>query len=261
MMFPCRLVRLLAAFAWVAAVGAVGLLAEDKAGGLVVTFVNGAARDVAVRENVQLFVPQGEAPTPFLPAGPFTATWTGFLTSELRAEYVFHAEFNGDLKVTFGDASALATHSADGKLVAGSKVKLNKGPNALKVEYKAPEKGEAFVRLFWSNKEVPITPIPLAVLGHDASLELEKSSQIHQGRDLFAYCAVENVMEWRAGGWQNLRRTRLRWPGWVVGEISIGWPAGSSTPARCARARPCLRFSPANTSGRMRRRWRRTSVH
>ena len=186
MMFPCRLVRLLAAFAWVAAVGAVGLLAEDKAGGLVITFVNGAARDVAVRENVQLFVPQGEAPTPFLPAGPFTATWTGFLTSELRAEYVFHAEFNGDLKVTFGDASALATHSADGKLVAGSKVKLNKGPNALKVEYKAPEKGDAFVRLFWSNKEVPITPIPLAVLGHDASLELEKSSQIHQGRDLFA---------------------------------------------------------------------------
>lgn len=185
-MFVCRLTRLLAVVSLAGVWGGLAVHAEDKLGGLVVTFVGGNARDVSITENVQLYVPTGEAPTPFLSAGPFTATWTGFLTSELRAEYTFHAEFSGEVKVLFGEASALAAQSTDGKLVTGSMVKLNKGPNALKVEYKSPAKGDAFVRLFWSNKEVPLTPVSLAVLGHDEGPELVHSRQVRMGRGLFA---------------------------------------------------------------------------
>lgn len=159
---------------------------EDLPVGLAVTFKSGGASDVQVLPNVQLFVPAGEPATPFLPAGPVTAVWSGFLASELRAEYAFHAEFSGSLKVMIGDSLAVSGKSTDGQRISGSNVRLNKGANPIKIEYEGPAQGDAFLRLFWSNKEVPITPVPLALWTHTPSPELEKSSQVRLGRDLFA---------------------------------------------------------------------------
>lgn len=189
-------------FSWMIAAllfsGAAGVsAAEEKPTGLVVRFQSGTATDVQVLPNVLWFVLAGAPATPFLPAGPFTATWTGFLSSELRAEYTFHAEFTGELKVTVGETSALTGQSSDGKLASGTAVRLNKGPNALKVEYKGPNQGDSFVRLFWSNKEVPITPVPLALLTHDTSPELEAATRVHHGRELMAElrCAKCHTVE------------------------------------------------------------------
>jgi len=169
------------------ALGLGGVLrAEDKPTGLLATVSSGGVADVVLAPNVQLFVPAGESATPFLPAGPITAVWSGFLTSELRAEYTFHAEFVGDLKLTLGEATALAGKSTDGQRLSGSAVRLNKGANVLKVEYRGPAQGDAFLRLYWSNKEVPVTPVPLALFTHEASAEGEKSRLVHSGRDTFA---------------------------------------------------------------------------
>lgn len=171
--------------------------AEDKPAGLVATLTSGGVTDLQLSPNVQLFVPAGESATPFLPAGPVVATWTGFITSELRAEYTFHAEFVGELKITVGDATAVAGQATDGKRLSGSAVRLNKGANPVKVEYHGPAQGDAFLRLFWSSKELPVTPVPLALFTHDASPELTSAGLRHAGREAFVEfrCAKCHTVE------------------------------------------------------------------
>lgn len=198
--------------------------AEDKPTGLAVRLKSGAATDFQRLPNVQMFVPAGESATPFLPPGPVTATWTGFLSSELRAEYTFHAEFAGDLKVTVGEASALAGQSVDGKLASGSVVRLNKGPNPFKVEYKGPDKGDAFVRLYWSNKEVPVTPIPLALLTHNTSPELESSLRVRAGRDLMAELRCAKCHTSEGAGMPELSADAPRFDG-IGGRRNFDWLA------------------------------------
>jgi mono/diheme cytochrome c family protein len=160
------------------------LLAEDAAG-LSLVVRSGEATDYQSTDGIGLFVPAGQPATPFVPAGKFTAAWSGNVLVDLRADYVFHGAFSGHLKVTVNDAVAL---DADGKgeaLVDGQKLRLNKGPNRILVEYAAPESGDAFVRVYWSGKETPFNPIPLTALGHTVSPEISAAVEIRRGRELF----------------------------------------------------------------------------
>ena len=55
--------------------------------GLAVTFMTAGddrpkTSDVGVLPSVQLYVPFGKPPTPFLPGGKFSADWVGFISSE-----------------------------------------------------------------------------------------------------------------------------------------------------------------------------------
>ena len=58
-----------------------------------------ALKDVAVLPNLCLYVPNNSPPTPFVSAGPFTAVWSGFVSLDLRSEYRFQAELNGERKL------------------------------------------------------------------------------------------------------------------------------------------------------------------
>ena len=163
-----------------------GLRAADNPAGLAVTFTAGGASDLSVTENVWLHVPAGLPATPFLAPGPFTAKWQGQVAAELRADFTFHAEFNGDLKLTVNDAVVLEGKGEGDKPVTGKSVRLNKGANNLVAEFKSPASGDAFVRLFWSNKETPYNPVPLAELSHPETDDLKKALLVRRGRDLFA---------------------------------------------------------------------------
>src|SRR2546421_13037489 len=64
--------------------------------GLAVTFTalagdKARATDVIVLPNVRLYVPTGNPPTPFLPAGKNFAEWTGVFLSGICDKYTFHA--------------------------------------------------------------------------------------------------------------------------------------------------------------------------
>jgi mono/diheme cytochrome c family protein len=163
-----------------------GVRAEDRPAGLAVAVSAGGLTDRGVVENVQLYVPAGEPASPFVPAGAFTATWNGFIASELRADYAFQAELAGTLKLSINDAVALEGTGKGDAPLSGQSVRLNKGANKFTVEFKSPESGDAWVRLYWLNKETPLNPVPLASLSHDESPELRQSLQVHLGRDLFA---------------------------------------------------------------------------
>jgi mono/diheme cytochrome c family protein len=154
--------------------------------GLTVTFTtadNGGrnSNDVAVLPNVQLYVQADKPPTPFLPGGKFSADWVGFISSEIRDNYTFQADLNGDLKL---DINGAVVWEAGAKGTS-KPVRLNKGTNAFKVHFTSPSEGDAWVRLNWSSKEFAPEPIALNALTHATTPELQQASQVRLGRELF----------------------------------------------------------------------------
>lgn len=162
------------------------MLGADKPAGLAVMIGSGAAVDHTVWPGVQLHVSPGETASPFVPPGSFTATWSGYVSSELRSEYSFDVEAVGEVTLEVNGTPVITGPAESAKPLSSPPVKLNKGANTLKVSYKSPPQGEAFIRLYWSNSETPRNPIPLASLSHDPSENLKISTALHLGRDLFA---------------------------------------------------------------------------
>ena len=164
--------------------------ADKSEPGLAVRFTalgDGQAKavDTTVLANVWLYVSAGKPPTPFLPAGKFSAEWTGFISSEIRDNYTFQAELTGNLKLEINDAVVWEA-SAKGTNAGPSKpVRLNKGANAFRLHYTSPAEGDAFVRLLWSSREFGPEPVALSALTHDTVPELQKASQLRLGRELF----------------------------------------------------------------------------
>lgn len=158
--------------------------ADEPPAGLVFSVTSGGVTDLSLAPNVWLFVPAGQPATPFVPAGPFTARWEGFVSADLRADYTFHAALRGTVKVTVNGTLALEAKDTGAELAIGQSVRLNKGTNAFVVDFTSPPAGEAFLRLYWTNRETSLSPIPLPELTHAASEALSQSLRIHEGRDL-----------------------------------------------------------------------------
>lgn len=175
---------------WAAALATgIGRGAERPAG-LALTVSTAGGSDSLTSENLWLYTPAGEPPTPFVTAGPFSARWSGFVACDLRSQYRLHAECRGEVKITVGGVVALEGKGrGDEPISSPEGVKFNKGPNELLVEYKSPADGDAYLRVYWSNKETPYNPIPSVQLSHDDSPDLSAAAAVQRGRDLFA--------EWR----------------------------------------------------------------
>ncbi|MBI3418093.1 MAG: cytochrome c [Verrucomicrobia bacterium] len=159
--------------------------------GLKVTFQSLAgdttsANDVIALSNVALYVPAGTPPTPFMPPGNFSAIWSGAVAVDLRTEFSFQAELNGELKLEINGQPVLEGAGTGDAPLASKPVRLNKGANTLTATFRSPAKGDAFLRLAWTNRETPLGPIPLNALTHTNSPELEKANQLRLGRELLA---------------------------------------------------------------------------
>ena len=154
--------------------------------GLASVLRSGPASDHRSADIIALYVPAGQPATPFLPAGPVSATWSGDLTVDLRGDYTFHAAFSGKLKLLINDAVVLDSEGRSPSWVDSQKVRLNKGANRIVAEYSGPQKGDSEVRVYWSGKEVPFNPIPTAALSHSTNPDIERSDRLRKGRDLFA---------------------------------------------------------------------------
>ena len=153
--------------------------------GLAVTFSAAGQEDFSTTPGVALHVEPGEPPTPFLSGGPFAAVWEGSINAELRATYSFQADLNGALKVEINGAVILDVSGAGGSSPFSKPVLLNKGANAFKAAFTAPDKGAALVRLAWTEKPPFTSPIPPAAFTHTPGPELQKSAQLRLGRELF----------------------------------------------------------------------------
>jgi mono/diheme cytochrome c family protein len=182
------------------AIAAMVLLAHARAAsdtnGFAVTFTaaGGKTADMMVLPNLWLFVENGQAATPFLPAGKFTAEFNGFISAELRGNYIFKAdELAGALKLEVNGVVALDA-TAPGAI--GKSVQLNKGPNAVKATFIAPSSGDAFLRVGWMEKGTNANPIPNSAITHAVTPDLADAEARYLGRELFldhrcAHCHTE----------------------------------------------------------------------
>jgi mono/diheme cytochrome c family protein len=133
---------------------------------------SGGPIDVRSARVPSLYVPEGQSVSPFLPVGPFTATFTGAINKDVWDFVTFSAEGTGSLTLKFGDKEKGEKTVLDipmGNLAEGKpgKIKVNKGANHFTLVYKSPEKGPAQLRLFWTASEIPSEPLPATLFTHN----------------------------------------------------------------------------------------------
>ena len=155
--------------------------------GLALTYTVGAASDTVSAPNAWLYVPEGKPPTPFLSAGKFTATFSGFITADLRGDFLFKAEARGAVKVELGTNTILEFTGDGTKASEPTKpIRLNKGNNALKVTFTSPASGDAMLRLLWSEKGSLWEPVHPGMVNRMAANEaLAQGNVLRLGRETF----------------------------------------------------------------------------
>jgi cytochrome c2 len=162
--------------------------AAEPEPGLLLTFESaaGGARDMRVARLLALRVPAGERPTPFLPPGPFHATFEGFLELEERDRYTFSASLAGTLELEIEGKVVLAARGEDAASQKSKPARLNKGRNRLVARYQSPVQGEAFLRVSFASSEHGLEPPSPTILGHEAGAPaLSEADRRRRGRDLF----------------------------------------------------------------------------
>ena len=131
-----------------------------------------------------LYVPAGEAPSPFVASGSFTAEWEGVIHLDLRDRFVFQAELNGSLKLELNGNPVMEATGTGGMTEPTKRIRLNSRSNTLKATFTSPEKGDAFFRLYWSTPDYGNEPIPPKYLKHAPNENLAKGKALRRGRQL-----------------------------------------------------------------------------
>ncbi len=162
------------------------LLAEPAQPGLAVTFSAAGKTDARTARLAALYVPKGSPATPFLTAGAFKATFSGQIDSSLRAEYTFIVEVRGQVKVSINGQPILDAAGAAAAQYADKTVQLNKGANAVVIEYLTDGEEDAQLRFDWASKDFPREPVPPTAWNHVALPAAIAGDQVREGRMLFA---------------------------------------------------------------------------
>ena len=154
------------------------MIVQSQAGGDV---------DQRTARALALYVPAGTAPTSFVAAGPFTATFEGFINKDVWDKVTFTAEGSGSLTFTVNGTAVLEMTGPDLSAGKPGKIKLNKGANAISLVYKSPAEGDARLRLFWATDEIPVEPVPLTLFTHNTGTkEMRAATKLRQGREMVA---------------------------------------------------------------------------
>jgi mono/diheme cytochrome c family protein len=153
--------------------------------GLVVKFESAGAADARVNRLAALAVPENQAPSAFVHPGPFRATFEGFINLKLRGDYVFSVEGRGSMEILINGQPVLSVAGEDLSIKPSERVRLKKGANLIVLRYTSPARGDAVVRLNWSEKNQPPEPIPPTLFTHDPSDPATRhATMLRHGRDL-----------------------------------------------------------------------------
>lgn len=162
------------------------LPAAESPDGLRLELNAGGQSTVKVTPNVHLFLRENASASPLIPGGRTTAEWTGYVNADLRGDFRFKAMARGTLTMELNGKQVLSGEGDGVKALGPSdEIRLNKGPNKLRVIYQSPLKGDGFVRLLWSEYGFLWEPIHPGQLTRDADDEtLKLANRQRHGRDL-----------------------------------------------------------------------------
>jgi mono/diheme cytochrome c family protein len=161
---------------------------ETASQGLKLRITSGQSTDARPARLIALTVPGDTPASPFIPPGPFKATWEGFVTLRIRGSYTFLPYGSGTVRIFVDDKQVMSATGADLASSKSDAVKLSKGKNKIRVEYESPAKGDAIFRLFWKERGLGHVeePLPPTMLSYDAGdADLKSHWSAHQGRALF----------------------------------------------------------------------------
>lgn len=156
---------------------------------LVLRSPDGATTDARSARLLALYVPEGEAATPFLDAGPFEATFRGAIELDLNDSYRFSVRGSGSVGLSIGSNVVIERQelpAGDVPLSTDGEVRLNKGLNPIELVYRSPSAGDAALRVTWGNDYLPEETLPPASLRHADTPALELGRSRRAGRDLVA---------------------------------------------------------------------------
>lgn len=142
--------------------------------------------DVRRARTVSLYVEPGEPVSPFLSAGPFTATWEGALTfPDFGKDVTISARGRGTLSVKVNGEKVLDGTLKGRKRVTGDTVGIRNGNNPLTVTYESPQEGDAWLRLYWEADDFYHEPLPVKQLVHERTDRMKQRQKRREGRSLF----------------------------------------------------------------------------
>lgn len=148
--------------------------------------VDGNTRDVRRSRVVALRVMKGDAPSPFIASGAYTATWTGSFKLASRQRLYFKFVGKGDAVLTVNGEVVLESKGDDLSGVESARIRLNPGDIPFVCAYKSPADGDGQLRLLWKGRDFPWEPVPASFLVHDVDEHEASGMTIRHGRDVFA---------------------------------------------------------------------------
>lgn len=133
--------------------------------------------------RVALHVDAGAAPSPWVPVGPFRATWEGQVNVDLRGDYQFLVESSGPCRVEIGGTQLPAFGGT-----WSEPVRLRKGANPFRavLQGEGPSLKPAGFRWLWRSRGLPPGPIPDGSLTPSTGLATNSvDARRARGRGLF----------------------------------------------------------------------------
>jgi mono/diheme cytochrome c family protein len=122
------------------------------------------------------------SPDERLPAGKFTADWSGTLLLRSEETYQFHAYMQGRVQLKVNGLVVLDVQSDSPQWLSGPPVKLSFGDQPFELSYvRTGDAGQ--LKLYWSSGDFPLEPLPSHALfqkGPSPQLTL-----VERGRQLF----------------------------------------------------------------------------
>ena len=154
-------------------------IAHAAENGLILRFGDADAR---VARQVALYVPEGQAASPFMEPGQIEAVWEGNLNLEARSRLIFNLEGTGTAELTIDDerlCESIGTPS--------ERKRLSSGAHPIRIRYTGPASGDAQLRLYWEGREFSREPVPPSAFTHDpGDAQLVAQSAARRGHDLIA---------------------------------------------------------------------------
>ena len=145
---------------------------------------DGGMSDYSVLPNFELYVPEGERPTPFLSDRPFRSEWRAEVRVPRRDSYRFTVESSGRVQLFIADKLIV---ESDGKKQRSEPVELGRGYNAIRLTLESPAKGDTYLRLRWESRDLVSGPLPERFLKYSSESAAFQHSQIlRSGYRLYA---------------------------------------------------------------------------
>jgi mono/diheme cytochrome c family protein/glucose/arabinose dehydrogenase len=117
------------------------------------------------------------SPDPRLPAGPFTAQWTGYIFVQSPGLHRLYVHADGQVNVRVLDQVAIDRRVKQAAWTASPDIELPFGWHPLKIEYRragdAGDAGDAQFALYWSGPRFEVEPVSSRFLFHDRGSDVD----------------------------------------------------------------------------------------